>query len=103
MSGGSYNYICYDWKFFDRVEIPWSDTEEMAARLEELGYADDAAAATRDIIKQFNDARDKLFEEHAKLSGVWKAVEWYDSGDGREDSIKAELAEYRREAHGVSG
>jgi hypothetical protein len=82
MSGGSYDYL-----YFHVAELGGrrGDLETMAARLEGLPYAVEAAAATRRILEAISDE---------KLAKVWRAVEWWDSGDYDEDQVREAVAEY---------
>ena len=87
MSGGSFNYLCYAEDLSDRV----GSIEDMARHLEEYLGAEDAAVATRGVVaklKQANDSADVLRE-------VWKAVEWWQSGDWAKDQAAEALAEWR--------
>lgn len=88
MSGGSYDYLylAYEVKgLHGRTE----DIERMAARLRELGSVK-AASATLDIIR----AKNALDDQAAAMAGVWKAVEWYDSGDWGLEQAQESIAEY---------
>lgn len=79
MSGGSYNYLC-----FNTYELEHRSTElqDMERRLTASGYYA-AARATRNVI---------LFLECAHraaqaLEDVWHAVEWADSCDYSEEQV----------------
>lgn len=95
MSGGSYNYLCYK----DAHEIlSWegeSELKRMADRLSELGYADDAAQETYSLLLQIRQSRNYTSSVIDRMSDVWRAVEWNDSGDSNEDSIREALEKYR--------
>lgn len=95
MSGGSYEYLC----FKDSRDI--LDAEEqlqqMADRLAKLGYASDAAKETEDTLLLIRQFRNRLDARIERLSGVWKGIEWWDSGDRGEEEFKRDLAEYRGE------
>jgi hypothetical protein len=82
MSGGSYKYL-----YFQVSELGGNrgELESMAARLDGLPYAAQAAAATRRILEAISDE---------KLAAVWRAVEWWDSGDYGEDQVREAVAEY---------
>lgn len=98
MSGGSYNYLFVK----DGQELLGGDRDEelrqMADRLAGLGYAQDAAAETEELICMINQARIRIDVRINRLRDVWHAVEWWDSGDGGEDRLGKTLAVYRGEA-----
>ena len=88
MSGGSYEYLSL--KDLDEVCCMEDQLLSMHARLLQLG-AVDAAAETMALINHIN-------ESHAmidKLQGVWKSVEWMDSGDWGMKSVESALSRYR--------
>jgi hypothetical protein len=64
----------------------------MHARLAKLGYADDAAQATKQVIDLVEQLSNVVSQE---LADVWKAVEWWDSSDSNEDELKNELQRFR--------
>ncbi|MGW2520448.1 hypothetical protein ACWC09_26235 [Streptomyces sp. NPDC001617] len=83
MSGGSYDYLYFQVSEFGGHR---EQLERMAERLEGLSYATEAAAATRRILELTGDER---------LTGVWRAVEWWDSGDYSEDQVRKAVAAYQ--------
>ncbi|MEV5944407.1 hypothetical protein [Streptomyces sp. NPDC051994] len=88
MSGGSYNYLfCH----VRGLEEQRGDLEEMAKRLAELAYAQGAAEATRRVMALLDQAEAASQE----LAEVWRAVEWWDSGDYGEDQVREAIEEYR--------
>lgn len=94
MSDGSYDYLC----FKDEVDIINSTNtiDNMAKRLIELGF-EDLAKQTLNVLYEIKRYKLGMQVQLEKLSPVWKAVEWLDSGDtGLEDTIKG-LKEYRQE------
>jgi hypothetical protein len=98
MSGGSYNYlgmICYD----DLGELlaKDSDLRDMADRLAGLGYAEDAARETEELLTMLRQWRTRAEVRVRRLADVWKAVEWWDSADSSEDGVRKALAKYRDE------
>ena len=93
MSGGSYNYLCF--RDADELVEREKDLQEMADRLAELGYADDAAKETQDILLTVRQFKNRIQTSIDRISDVWKAVEWTDSCDSTENSIKKALDEYR--------
>ena len=94
MSGGSFNYLCY--KDEDELFNHQFDLDQMATELIELGFLDAAkeTLATLAIIKQ---ALTRVRVAKQRLDEVWKAVEWYRSGDCSEKDVQAAIAEYRGE------
>lgn len=95
MSGGSYDYLFMK----DPDELLHShhqeNIESMAARLAGLGYAQDAALETENVLLILRQFEVRMRARLDRLSGVWKAVEWWDSCDSGEDSVKEALARYR--------
>lgn len=94
MSGGSYNYLfrCTD---LDELACRQFDLRDMADRLAGLGYAQDAAAETEELLLLLRQWQVRLEVRIRRLEGVWKAVEWWDSCDSGEDGLKQALAKYR--------
>ena len=96
MSGGSYNYlgtICGD----DLAELlgKESDLRSMADRLAGLGYAEDAARETEELLVMLRQWRTRAEVRVRRLADVWHAVEWWDSCDTSEDGVRKALAGYR--------
>ena len=94
MSGGSYNYLCH----CDAEDIfaKTKDIQDMASRLSELGYVD-AATETESILLVRNNYVSRMQARLNRLTPIWKAVEWYDSGDWGKESIEEEVNKYREE------
>lgn len=89
MSGGSFNYMyqsCDAWNLYNYMQ----NLRDMIEKLEELGYQD-AADASTSIIHTLN----RLDSEFETLRGVWKAVEWYTSGDFAFDQVEDAIKDYR--------
>lgn len=96
MSGGSYNYLCSK----DAAELlsgHHSDLREMADTLASLGYAKDAAVETEELLLMLRQFDIRIQTRVDRLRGVWKAVEWWKSGDWGEDDVHETLAKYRGE------
>jgi hypothetical protein len=96
MSGGSYNYlgsICYD----DLAELlsKESDLRDMADRLAGLGYAQDAAAETEELLVMLRQWKTRAEVRVRRLIDVWHAVEWWDSCDWSEEQVRTALERYR--------
>ncbi len=94
MSGGSFNYLC--WK--DAAEImekALPDLEEMGKTLAELGWAEDAATETEDLLRIMRSFLIRADVRVRALARLWKSVEWMVSCDSGLDHIREELAAYR--------
>jgi hypothetical protein len=94
VSGGSYDYLCWA-NELDRLLEKQHHLAEMADRLAELGYADDAAFETTDLLLTLRQWQVRARTHVKRLEGVWKAVEWWDSADWGEEQVKEALAKYR--------
>lgn len=95
MSGGSYDYL-----FIKDPEdlLSMQDTvQSMSDRLAGLGYAPDAAQETQELLLTLRQFENRIHAITKRLSPVWRAVEWWDSGDSGEDGLVRALAEYRGE------
>ena len=96
MSGGSYNYLCHVWDLDDLLEHR-SDLESMSARLAGLGYAEDAARETDELLVMLRQWQVRAEVRLKRLRDVWKAVEWWDSADSSEAAVLEALEKYRGE------
>ena len=92
MSGGSYNYLCY--KDANEINQSEQDIKDMVERLSSLGYLD-AAKETESVLLEIRAFDVRMSARLERLSNVWQSVEWCDSGDWGEDSIKKAVEEYR--------
>ena len=93
MSGGSYNYLCH--ASADELMNKVSDLNDMVDRLSGLGYAEDAARETLELLLTVRQFETRLTVMTDRLSNVWRAVEWLDSCDSDESSVKNALDDYR--------
>lgn len=93
MSGGSYNYLYV--KDVEHLIGRDDSLQEMADRLAGLGYANDAAAETQDVLLQIRQFTNRVEQSIERLRIVWKAVEWWDSNDSTEEGLKEALELYR--------
>lgn len=93
MSGGSYNYLCH--AEAETLVNYTVELQEMADRLAGLGYADDAARETQELLLTIRQCQNRIKSIADRMSGVWRAVEWWDSCDTSEDSVKSALEKYR--------
>lgn len=95
MSGGSYDYLC----FKDAPELceghHQANIEAMSQRLAGLGYAEDAARETEELLLIIRQSMIRIQVRAQRLSELWRAVEWWDSGDSGEDGLKESLVRYR--------
>lgn len=96
MSGGSYDYLCWA-RDLDQLLDRGRQLEEMADRLAGLGYAEDAARETQELLVQIRQWEVRAQVRVNRLSDVWHAVEWWDSCDSGEDRVREALAKYRGE------
>lgn len=96
MSGGSFNYLCRAWDLPDIVGKQ-GDLEEMSQALAALGYAQDAARETEELLAMLRQWEVRATVRLERLREVWKAVEWWQSCDYSEDQVREALAEYRGE------
>ncbi|WP_306317219.1 MULTISPECIES: hypothetical protein [unclassified Streptomyces] len=100
MSGGSFNYLCYVQDLED-LRSQRHDLEDMASRLAGLGYAQDAARETEELLLLLRQWEVRATARVARLTDVWKAVEWWDSSDSGEDGVHEALAKYRNDTDGL--
>ncbi|MGQ4343586.1 hypothetical protein [Streptomyces sp. SAS_275] len=101
MSGGSYNYL-YAAQDLQDLRSRRYDLEEMATRLAGLGYAQDAARETEELLLLLRQWETRAEVRMRRLADLWHAVEWWDSHDSGEDGVHEALAKYRDD-HGDAG
>ncbi|MFI6979328.1 hypothetical protein ACIBSV_12180 [Embleya sp. NPDC050154] len=94
MSGGSYNYLCFALDIGE-LHTRINDLDEMTDRLAALGYADDAARESAELLARLRQWDVRATVAIKRLRKVWEAVEYWDSSDAGEDDVRAALAEYR--------
>jgi hypothetical protein len=95
MSGGSYEYLYV--KTTEEI-MGWGvreNLQRMADRLTEIGDAEDAAGETEDILAMIAQFERRVSVRLRRLSGVWHAVEWMDSGDSGIEEVRTALEAYR--------
>lgn len=68
--------------------------EEMADYLNQNGYKD-VAKDTRRLVEYIKSAKIRVETLFETLSPVFKAVEWFDSGDWGEETLNNEILKYR--------
>lgn len=94
MSGGSWSYL-YSKEVDELVEYGSIRLlEEMGDYLNSSGY-EDVAKDVRRLVEYIKSARIRIETLHEMLSPVFKAVEWYDSGDCGKDSVSRAIEDYR--------
>ncbi len=94
MSGGSWNYLFC--KEIDEL-MNGSSTEllqDMVDRLNSAGFKD-VAKDTQRLVEYIKSASIRIETLFETLSPVFKAVEWFDSGDWGEETLNNEILKYR--------
>ena len=94
MSGGSWDYL-YS-KDIDEL-MNGSSTEllqDMVDRLNSAGFKD-VAQDTQRLVEYIKSASIRIETLFETLSPVFKAVEWFDSGDWGEETLNNEILKYR--------
>ena len=96
MSGGSYKYMCFksDDELFSYEYI--QELEKMVDRLTESGY-EDVAREAEELLLTIKQSKVRCNTMHDRLSDVFKAVEWLDSGDYGMQTFEESIKEYRGE------
>ena len=94
MSGGSFNYLCHTWDLGDLVS-KMGDLEAMSQAIASVGYAQDAARETEELLVILRQWEVQAGVRLERLREVWKAMEWWRSCDYSEDQFREALAEYR--------
>lgn len=97
MSGGSYDYLyCKEGEdIFSYSCKEW--LERMSDDLSKLGYADDAAKETIQLLLTIRAAQNRIDVMKERLNPIFRAMEWWQSGDSGEECLKETLSEYRGE------
>lgn len=93
MSGGSFNYLCYK-ESLSELSGHICDLEDMRECLIKHGYCD-IAKDTQRLIEYIKSAEVRVETLAEMLSDVFRAVEWYESGDIGIDSLMREVEKYR--------
>lgn len=100
MSSGSYNYL-HTAQDLEDLHARRYDLEAMAARLAGLGYAQDAARETEELLVLFRQWETRASVRIRRLEDLWYRVDRWDSNDDGEDDVKAALAAYRADTDGT--
>lgn len=96
MSGSSYEYL-----YFNSVSDMLTkygaleQLERMCKRLEGLSYAKLAAAKSRRVQDRLTKLEASIQKNLDDLHDVWRAVEWWDSGDWGEGEVKRAIEKMR--------
>ena len=100
MSGGSFNYLCMAVDHDEPLSIArkLEDIKDMRDALMSEG-ATDAAEATGEIVSMIERFFDELESKASKLSPLWRAMEWYCSGDWGKDRLEDALEKWRSDLH----
>ena len=93
MSGGSFNYLCYNdtEDLFNHI----GDLEDMREALIKYGY-EDVAEDTQRLIEYIKSAKCTIGTLRKMLEPVFHAVEWYESGDYGKETMIEILEKYRK-------
>lgn len=94
MSGGAFEYLCD--REPDELFEYTRQLEEIREKLIGLG-ADDAAMETEECLLLMRQFLVRMGVRLKRLRPVWKAVEWWCSGDYGREKVQAALKEYRNE------
>jgi hypothetical protein len=98
VSGGSYDWL-YSILDLEDLQAHQGSLESMAERLAGLGYAQDAARETEELLVLFRQWETRAAVRITRLRDLWHAVEWWDSADSGEGKVRAALEAYRND-HG---
>lgn len=94
MSGGSWDYL-YSKEVEQLMQCSNIEMlEDMADFLNQNGY-EDVAKDTRRLVEYIKSAKNRIETLHEMLSPVFRAVEWYESGDSGKDNLVKTIEEYR--------
>ena len=92
MSGGSHNYLCY--KDVEEIIYETEELECMRDTLIKYGY-EDIAKDTQRLVEYIKSAKVRIETLNDLLKPVFKAIEWYESGDTSKESMNEILESYR--------
>ena len=92
MSGGSFGYLCFEDTLAD-LAAKRHELERMHAALCELPYARVPATETARVLAMLERAESRV-SALEELRAVWKAVEWWASGDWSEDRVRQVIRDY---------
>jgi hypothetical protein len=107
MSGGSFNYLCH--READELLVRQQDIRDMVDFLNQMIYsarktgkapetwllqAEKAKRETLELLLFIEQVEKRLNGYLDRLSPVWKAIEWWQSGDWSKDQFEEALKEY---------
>lgn len=93
MSGGSFDYLCH--REVDEL-FQCERLEPMITELIDMGYKD-AAKETMALKLLVDQTKVRMEVYLDRLRPVWKAVEWYCSGDSGMEAVEEAIRKYRGE------
>lgn len=93
MSGGSFNYL-YS-KDVSELMNSMDDLVAMRDQLAKVGYAQDAARETDELICMINQFQVLIGVRMDRLRSTWQAMEWWKSYDIGEEGFQDSLNDYR--------
>lgn len=93
MSGGSFDYLCL--KDADALPSMVHALDAMSGELAKLGYAEDAAWETEELLCIVRQYAVRAQIRIDRLHDIWRAMEWWHSGDSGEEDVGTALAQYR--------
>lgn len=92
MSGGSFNYLCFS--ELPEIMCRTDELEQMEQTLIEKGYEDIAKDVHR-LAEYCKSAKVRIGVLFEQLNSVLHDIEWYESGDIGDESLKETLEKYR--------
>lgn len=98
MSGGSYNYLCYAQTLEDLLDPQHNrlgDLYGMTNSLRQRGLTD-AVEEAELILQAVETARMRVNIRLQRLTGLFKAVEWNESGDSGPERVAEAYENYKR-------
>lgn len=97
MSGGSFEYLCFD-ELEDLLRKGRDEDHGDLARMRDalIEYAaDELAQETEDLRLELRSFRVRVEAKRRRLWKVWQAVEWHHSMDYGRDQVLEAIAEFR--------
>jgi hypothetical protein len=100
VSGGSFEYLCY----CDDLSDLMGKRHYLGQMVDALAIhgAEDAAAETENLRALLAQTNVRVEVALKRLAPVWKAMEWWQSGDYGENQFHESVAEYRSPDGGES-
>ncbi|HDX9614512.1 TPA: hypothetical protein ROY01_005706 [Bacillus toyonensis] len=93
MSGGSYNYLCFEdeEQLFEQGTL--NDLKNIENRLNELGYTK-IAEKVSDMSQIIKESLEQVTTMKEELNDILKAVEWHDSLDYGIEEVEEAINRY---------